>query len=221
MEQHQISHRSNYAILEQTTHFNLHMGPGMYMPMFIHRTHSFPHIVFHLFHPHLHCTRVFWFVSFVGCQKIWARCSTLHVRDFLIEFKGIYTLLVPGGSGRSWARYLESRHKLLLYKALPISNNKKALKKRRKKNPKPNIKEVKIFPELFKIGGCREEKSELRIWDATVTTQGKKMPVKIPALFKDMHLLKCLGKTGCHIILTNKNMLCQPHAAPQTFWRPK
>lgn len=84
---------------------------------------------------------------------------------------------MPGGSGRSWARYLESRHKLLLYKALPISNNKKAFKKKKPKHlkkPKPNIKEVKIFPELFKIGGCREEKSELRIWDATVTTQGKK-----------------------------------------------
>lgn len=128
---------------------------------------------------------------------------------------------MPGVLGKAGLDIKNPDKQLLkgkVYKASPIGNNKKALKKKKKKKyPKTNIKEVKIFPELFEIGGCREEKSELRILDVTVTTQGKKLPVKIPALFKDMHLLKCLGKTGCHIILTNKNMLCQPHAAPQTF----
>lgn len=43
-----------------------------------------------------------------------------------------------------------------------------------KEERKEEREEVKNFPELFKIGGCREEKSDLRIWDATVTTQGEK-----------------------------------------------
>lgn len=54
----------------------------------------------------------------------------------------------------------------------------KHFKKERTKTLTTSIKEVKIFPELFKIGGCREEKSELRIWDATATTQGKKCLLK-------------------------------------------
>lgn len=67
------------------------------------------------------------------------------------------------------------------------------------------------------------EKSKLRLWDAIVTPgkkknkAGKKVTFKITAVFEGIHLFEHLGKTGCHIILRNKNKLCQPQAAPQTF----
>lgn len=65
------------------------------------------------------------------------------------------------------------------------------------------------------------EKSELRLWDAIVTP-GKKnkegeVTFIITAVFEGIHLSEHLGKTGCHIILRNKNKLCQLQAAPQTF----
>lgn len=57
----------------------------------------------------------------------------------------------------------------------------------------------------------------MRLWDAIVSIEEKKTGFKITAVFEGIHLFKHLGKTGCHIILTNKNMLCQLHAVPQTF----
>lgn len=74
------------------------------------------------------------------------------------------------------------------------------------------MKELKIFPELFRIGGCKEEKSEVRLRDAIVTMGGGGQEAfKFTILFEGIHLFKHLGKTGRYTLLPNKNTLCSTH----------
>lgn len=80
-----------------------------------------------------------------------------------------------------------------------------------------NAKELKILPELLKIDGCREEELDEIKRCYSFNRRKIKLGLKITAVFEGIHLFKHLGKTSCHIILTNKNTLCQLHAVPQTF----
>lgn len=64
------------------------------------------------------------------------------------------------------------------------------------KEKKKKKKRTKILPELFKIGGCIEQKSELRLWDALVTTGKKKKKcfLKSQLYLKAFIYLGILGK---------------------------